>query len=80
MSTMLFDDTEPYFIDGRFKGCDWSKYYPSTVEVILKDMAKLCCRAVMCSYFVDADHAECQVTRKSNKGVIICVNRVPIQW
>ena len=79
-STMVFDDTEPDFDDCRFKDCDWSEYYPNAAEAIPKDMPKPCGRAVMCSCFVDADHAGCQVTRKSHTGVIIFVNRAPILW
>jgi hypothetical protein len=30
--------------------------------------------------FVDADHAGCQVTRRSHTGVLIYVNRAPILW
>jgi hypothetical protein len=35
---------------------------------------------VIMSCFVDADHACCKVTRRSHTGVIIFVNRAPIQW
>ena len=77
-STMVFDDIEPDFDDCRFKDCDLSEYYPDTVEAIPRDMPKLQGKAVMCSYFVDADHTGCQVTRQSHIGVLIFVNGAPI--
>ena len=79
-STIVFDDSEPDFDDYRFKDCDWPEYYPNAAEAIPKDMPKQCGRAVMCSCFVDADHAGCQVTRRSHTGEIIFVNRAPILW
>ena len=77
---MLFDDTEPDFDDHRFKDCDWSEYYPDAVEAIPRDMPKPQGKAVMCSCFVNADHAGCQVTRRLHTGVLIFVNRAPILW
>ena len=79
-STMVFDDTEPDFDDRRFKDCDWSEYYPDAVEAISRDMPKLRGKAVMCSCFVDAYHAVCQVTRRLHTGALIFVNRAPIVW
>jgi hypothetical protein len=35
---------------------------------------------VMCSCFVDADHAGCQVTRRLHTCVLIFVKRAPILW
>ena len=77
---MVFDDTEPEFDDRRIKECDWSEYYPDAVEAMPRDMPKPRGKAVMCSCFVDADHAGCQVTRRSHTGVLILVNRAPILW
>ena len=77
-SAMVFDETEPDFDDCRFKDCDWSEYYPNAAEATPKNMPKPCGRAVMCSCFVDADHAGCQFTRRSYTGVIIFMNRAPI--
>ena len=70
-STMVFDDTEPDFDDHRFKECDWSEYYPDAVEAIPRDVPKPQGKAVMCSCFVDADHAGCKVTRRLHTSVLI---------
>jgi hypothetical protein len=80
ISTMVFYDTEPDFDDCRFKECDWSEYYTDAVEVIPRDMPKPRGKAVMCSCFVDADHAGCRVTRRLHTGVLIFVNSAPILW
>ena len=32
------------------------------------------------SFFVDADHSGCRVTRRSHTGVVIFINRAPILW
>ena len=29
---MVFDDTEPFFDERRFKRCDWSECYPNVAE------------------------------------------------
>jgi hypothetical protein len=34
----------------------------------------------MTTCFVDADHAGCQVTRRSHTGVLLYVNRTPVVW
>ncbi len=34
----------------------------------------------MMTYFVNADHAGCQLTRRSHTGVILYINRAPIIW
>jgi hypothetical protein len=34
----------------------------------------------MMTCFVDADHAGCQLTRRSHTGVILYINRAPIIW
>ena len=77
-SIMVFDDAEPDFDDCRFNDCDWSEYYPNAAEAIPKDMPKPCGRAVMCSCFVDADHAGFQVSSRSHTGVLIHVKRTPL--
>ena len=37
-------------------------------------------KGVTTTCFVDADHAGCQLTRRSHTGVVIFVNRAPILW
>ena len=77
---LVFDDTKPDFSSSTFHECDWSEYYPEAGEKIPEDMPRPLGKSVSMSCFVDADHAGCQVTRRSHSGVIIFVNRAPILW
>jgi hypothetical protein len=79
-STMVFDDTEPSYDPRRFATQDWSKYYPDAKEAIPENMPEPRGKPVMMTCFVDADHAGCQVTRRSHTGVILYINRAPIIW
>ena len=79
-STMVFDDTEPCYDPRRFATQDWSKYYPDAKEAIPENMPEPRGRPVMMTCFVDADHAGCQLTRRSHTGVILYINRAPIIW
>ena len=56
-STMVFDDTEPQFVEERFKQCDWGDYYPDAKEAIPTNMPAPRGKAVSMSAFVDANHA-----------------------
>jgi hypothetical protein len=79
---LVFNDTKPDLSISTFHECDWSEYYPEAGEKILEDMSRALGKSVSTSMscFVDADHAGCQVTRRSHSGVIIFVNRAPILW
>ena len=79
-STMVFDDTEPAYDIRRFAIQDWSKYYPEAKEAIPENMPEPRGKPVMMTCFVDADHAGCQLTRRSHTGVILYINRAPIIW
>ena len=79
-SAMGFDDQEPEFNETRFQKCDWSEYYPSVSEAIPPIAPEVRGKSVTMLCFVDADHAGCQATRRSQTGILIYVNRAPILW
>ena len=79
-STMVVDDTIPVFKGERFVKCDWSEFYPDASEAIPSNMPTPRGKDVTMSCFVDADHAGCRETWRSDSGIIIFVNRVPIMW
>ena len=79
-STMVFDDTEPYFDESRFQKVDWQGYYPGAKEAEHPNAPEACGKAVTMSCFVDADHAGCQVTRRLHSGILLFLNRAPILW
>jgi hypothetical protein len=79
-STMVFDDTEPWFDERRFKTCEWTEYYPDATESLPPAMPKPRGRSVVMTCFVDANHGGCKATGRSHSGIIIFVNRAPILW
>jgi hypothetical protein len=64
-SKMVFDDTEPIFDDNAFKTCDWSEFYPGAEEAIPHNVPEERGHGVVTTVFVDADHAGCKATRRS---------------
>lgn len=79
-STMVFDDTYPVYNNARFLQFDWSEHYPDAAEAIPDNIPGERGKPVVMSCFVDADHAGCRETRRSHTGILIYVNRAPIQW
>ena len=79
-STLVFDDTLPTLDDSVFKSSDWSEYYPEAAEAIPSNAPPPRGAGVSLNCFVDADHAGCQLTRRSHTGVFIFVNRAPVLW
>ncbi len=79
-SKMVFDDTYPMFDESRFQRCDWSEFYPGASDPLPPRMPQPRGKVVSTTCFVDADHAGCQVTRRSFTGIILFVNRAPITW
>jgi hypothetical protein len=76
----VFDWTEPYLDETKFKDCDWREFYPGAAEAIPPNMPEARGKSVVMTCFVDADHAGCRLTRRSHSGVLIFVNRAPIIW
>ena len=79
-STLVFDETEPVFDESRFTECDWSEYYPGASEPEPPRAPELRGNSVTTTCFVDADHAGCRVTRRSQSGIIIFLQRTPTLW
>ena len=79
-TSMVFDDTMPYFDETRFTKCDWAEYYPGAAEAIPPNAPEIRGKSVTMTCYVDADHAGCQATRRSQTGVLIFINRAPILW
>ena len=79
-STMVFDDNEPvHDLTGQVH-CDWAEFYPGACEAVPPNAPELRGKSVSMTCYVDADHAGCHVTRRSQSGVLIFVNKVPILW
>ena len=78
--TIAFDPTHPDIDESRFVKCDWHDFYRGAKESIPGDMPEPRGNVVSTHCFVDADHAGNKVTRRSQSGILLFVNRAVIQW
>ena len=63
-----------------FREYDWFDFYRDAKEKIPQDRSEERGLPVTISVFVDADHAGNKVDRRSQTGVLMFINRVPIHW
>jgi hypothetical protein len=77
-SQLVFDNS--YFrIDDKLE-VNWSSFYPDAKEEIPENMPEPRGKAAQMIGFVDASHACYLLTRRSQTGIIIYLNRAPIIW
>jgi Reverse transcriptase (RNA-dependent DNA polymerase) len=77
-SKMVFDDS--YIkMDDELKQ-DWTSFYPEAKELIPTNMPEARGKPVQMTAFLDADHAGDIVSRRSQTGVLIYLNKSPIIW
>jgi hypothetical protein len=79
-STMVFDDTVPNIDESRFTKADWTEFYHHASESIPPNAPEPKGKSVNMYAFVDADHAGDKITRCSQTGIFIFLNRAPIIW
>ena len=63
-----------------FKAYDWFDFYQDANEAIPHNMPEARGNDIIITCFVDTNHAGDQKTRKSQTGVLIFMNKVPIHW
>ena len=78
--TIAFDPAHPNINESRFVQCDWHDFYRGAKESIPGDMPMPRGNVVTTHCFVDADHAGNKVTRRSQSGILLFVNRAVVQW
>jgi hypothetical protein len=79
--TLAFDPRHPKIDEGRFnKTADWHEFYRYAEEAISPKEPPPRGKAVSTHCFIDADHAENKLTRRSQTGILLFVNRAPIVW
>ena len=77
----LFLDPQHLKVDERsFKEYDWYDFYQDAKERLPSNMPPLRGRLVSTHYFVDSDHTGDKVTRRSQTGILIFLNRASIIW
>jgi hypothetical protein len=78
---MAFDDLTPVYNMTAFQQTDWSEsIYKDATEELPPKMPEPLGLPVIMTCFVDANHAEDQVTRRSQTGFIIYLNNAPVDW
>ena len=77
---LFLDPDHPVISENRFKSFDWEDFYREAKEDIPTNMPGPLGKAVSTHCFVDASHASDKVTRKSQTGILIFVNRAPTMW
>ena len=77
---LWMDPTYPRISEKSFQSFDWHDFYRDARESIPGDMPQPRGKSVSTHCFVDADHASDRVTRRSQTGILIFVNRAPIMW
>ena len=78
--TIAFDPAHPNIDESRFLQCDWQDFHRGAKESIPGDMPEPRGNVVTTHCFVDADHAGNKVTRRSQSGILIFVNRAVVLW
>ena len=75
---IFFDPDHPKISEDRFQKFDWIDFYKDTKEDIPFDMPEVRGNSVAIHCFLDASHASDKVTRRSQTGILIFINRAPI--
>ena len=77
---MYLDPQHPQVDKRSFQSYDWYDFYQDPEEATPGDMPPPRGESVMMHCFVDSDHAGNMVTRRSQTGCLLFVNRAPIIW
>ena len=77
---LAFDHHHPDIDESRFVQCDWHDFYRGAKEPVPEDAPVPRGNYVSTHCFVDADHAGNLMTRRSQTGILLFVNRAPIIW
>ena len=77
---LFFDPRHPDIDECAFSSCKWYDFYCDAKEQVPNDMPPPRGRAVSSHCFVDVDTASNTVTRRSQTGILIFLNRAPIVW
>ena len=77
---MYLDPQHPQVDKRSFQSYDWYDFYQDPEEAAPGGMPPPRGESVMTHCFVDSDHAGNTVTRRSQTGCLLFVNRAPIIW
>jgi len=77
---MVFNPDYPEVDKTKFKDCDWREFYGNAEEAIPENAPEPRGRQVELTLYVDSDHANDELTRRSRSGYFIFLNKAPISW
>ena len=79
-ATIVFDESRVDWDETSFERHDWTEFYRGARELLPSNAPPPRGNPVQINCFVDADHAGNRVTRRSQTGILIFLNRSPIIW
>jgi hypothetical protein len=79
-ATIIFDEKRVNWNEAAFLEHDWTDFYHNATEQLPPNAPVPRGNPVQMNCFVDADHAGNRVTRRSQTGILIFLNRAPIIW
>ena len=79
-ATLIFDESRVNWNEASFQTHDWTDFYRDTKELLPPNAPPPRGNAVQINCFVDADHARNRLTRRSQTGILIFLNRTPVVW
>jgi hypothetical protein len=77
---LFFDPDAPKISESRFQQFDWVDFYRDAEEKIPHNIPEPRGKEVGIHCFVDASHAADKVTRRSQTGILIFINKAPITF
>jgi len=77
---MVFDDAYINWNENDFTSYDWTDFYDNVREEIPKNAPQPRGKPVQLNVFVDANHARNKLTRRSQTGILLYINKAPIMW
>jgi hypothetical protein len=77
---IAFDPDYPEINESRFKVYDWNDFYRDAEEAIPPNAPDPLGKPVSIHCFVDTNLAGNVVTRRSQTGILIFINRAPVVW
>jgi len=79
-STLVFDHNSVDWDEQQFPTHDWTEFYGTIKESLPTNAPAPKGNSIQMNIFVDADHASNKITRRSQTGILIYINRAPITW
>ena len=78
--TIYLDPDYPNISEDRFTKFDWEDFYKDAKEQISPNAPDPRGKSVELHTFVDSDHGGDKITRRSQTGILVFCNKVPIVW